>query len=1342
MKGRLNMKKKKNNKMKMTIAAGLLITPAIVAQAGVVQASGEVTAESITQLVKNLSEASTIADIESAETLYDNYVKTNDPLAGVAEKLTYLLGYQEILQQVKDLKVKITNEIVTPSASIEKDLNEVKTALEDIETQFDGLTPVTNEELFTNLTDYNLSGELFVEKHITPALLTSVTDAEKNVAAINNFIKDFITPILEEENKEVIDAVQYKLDVGAAMTEYAKLVESVKKLATVLFADDTESITVKKALDNAQLYLTGAKAVEDKITKLKSVTITHKNIESSLNSINDAYAKLTKIPKALVENYDDIKEYNEVLEVNSEIKELPDLGISTQEFRIQLATVELKFKNVEEDMKLLVPLAAKLTEYRTIIDKVIAVEREIEKISTTTITTTLPVAQTAFKTLSSTDKKYMLPDIAQELKDWESSSTTATKVEKQINDIPLDGLNTLDDKALTDAKKVSAITNFISKARLAQSGYAAVVAADEKNDIKQVPLISNRARLEGLLPLIDTANQIISLKSASKTYADDLTAASTALASWNNSKVIEEDKAKIEKLKVYLTGHLKALEDEKKAAEKIEKDIIELKEAKSISLSALTATKEAYNALTTNGKGLVRNFADLKALETLYKEALNVVKLINELDTEARDFAKKTVSAQTAYEKLTLASKEVVDNKKKLDELLPFAQVMNDIDAIRATVKDFKAQLEAATAKYKTLATTNPVKPEDPKKDYVAAATYRLVTEYGPKLAAHQGTADRAKAMEDKIEALKSKSGQIFMNDLKIVSDEYKKLDSTIKRNVGNAKTLTDLERDYKATLKVIDQIEKLPSNTEKTFASKVAAAQKAYERLTEKQRNDVFNYSTKLKPVLKAADLISRIDKLRIGSKTYQQEVAAIRAEYGALSTTEQTLVYNITKLIDAEKSMSKAEEIIKLIDLAIPTAEDYIKKLIAARDAYDALPKIEQKLVTNYKELQTRERAVKPVLKLDNDIVALDPANAKTFISKFKSAQKAYEKLKMADRGLLINLDLLTGEKTTLYNVINAISSIKNSSKTFVADTKNARSLYDALSADLKAKVSNYAILQGHELNVEGGKTVDAMIQALNASEPKEFIANVKAARAAYKALSSANKKAVTLEAELKAQEKYIKPVETAIKAIDDLSNPSKDLSRQFTTVNKALQKLDDKQMTYVSNMDKYSNLSNVTHTYTMISNLKSSDKYYQGNIEAARTAYDKLSEEEKMKVTNYYKLQEALLDMSEVQKVTSIISSLNPSTSSYFADVEKAQAAYKELPSGSRKQVLNYSILKAAEKDMKAAQKVVKQIDDLDPSLRTYESKAKSAKKAYDKLEATQKQLIYNYNKLQAAIFELGL
>ena len=267
----------------------------------------------------------------------------------------------------------------------------------------------------------------------------------------------------------------------------------------------------------------------------------------------------------------------------------------------------------------------------------------------------------------------------------------------------------------------------------------------------------------------------------------------------------------------------------------------------------------------------------------------------------------------------------------------------------------------------------------------------------------------------------------------------------------------------------------------------------------------------------------------------------------------------------------------------------------------------------------------------------------------------------------------------------------------------------------------------MQDHELNVAGGANVDALIRALRSSDPKEYVQKVKEARTAYNTLSSANKKAVTLVDTLKDEEKYVKPVETVIDLIEGLSNPRNDLSKQFDKVNAALKKLDAEQMSFISNYDKYSDLSDVIFVYQLIAKLKPSDKYYLGNLQAAKLAYGKLSMEDKLRVTNYYKLQEAEQDVTEIERVTNVIGSLSSSSSTYFADIEAALAAYKTLPSGSRNQVLNYTNLQTAEKNMKAAQKVMKSIEELDSSLRNFESKTKAAKKAYEKLTDDQRKIV---------------
>lgn len=1369
MKGRPYMKKKKNRNIKMTIAAGLLITPAIVAQAGEVQASEQptnlmaaATAEELLNSFKAVNEESSVTDINTAKKKLSSMseAETNilgtDNLKLVEAKLDYLTAYIDLKKDATDLKAAI-NKLKTTNKTLVTDTEAARTAYTALQTKIDDTSNALSAKATADTTDFlstllyynDTTGEVFLEEYVTKEVLDKIGENELLVEKIKPFLADSINPIQLAANGEATVKVDYEAAVTEARTDFNAITDTAfKNLLKIQIVEG--AIGVEQFIKNAELDLSKAKSVEDKITDIEKNPPTATTFSSKITAINTEYNKLTELQKALVSNYVDFEKYSGALEVVTEITNLSKLAANSQDLRDKLPGTEKKYNELETLLKNLVTNESKLTEMLDAVGKAEEVEGKITAI--TIATPSISEAREAFNALTSTEKRYVKKEASDLLTSWEKSSTTATNVVKQINAISSDVLKSLADEKIADTRKVSTVSGFVSKVRTAESTYSKIkpVVVETEDEVTEQPaetreqqLVTNRQRLEQLIPFATIADQIVKLKITSTTYREDLSKAAIALEGWNNNltDALDQDTANLVLLQAFLVDYITGQQTEEQFATALQATIESFTTTTTIKLEDIVKARADYNTLSANGKRLVTNIKTLTDIEKQYKSAVDTAKLIDALDPSAKDFARKTIAAQTAHNKLTPTLQELVYNKEKLDALAPIAQLMIDIDALRPTAADFKTKLSTLQAEYDKLLPSDPSKPAE-DAGYEALAKYRLFADYKSKLVTHNSTISNATAMDAKIDALKSKTGEQFMTDLKTVSDEYKKLDANTKRSVSNAKVLTELERDYKASLRVIDQIEKLPAHTDRSFASKVATAKKAYDRLTDTQQKNVYNYASKLQTVEKAAELIERLEKLRIGSKTYEADVKSIREEFGKLSASEQALVHNISKLTGAEASVVNAAQVMELIELATPTAEAYIEKLTAARVAYDSLAKNDQKLVLNYKDLTTRERTVKPVLKLDADILALDPSNAKTFISKFKAADKAYEKLTIAERGLLLNADRLTGEMTSLYNVINTISTIKNSSKTFVEDTKRARGLYETLPGDLKAKVSNYNLLLDHERNVEGGKAVDAMIQALNSAAPKEFITKVKEARAAFKSLSATNKKAVTLEYELKEQEKYIKPVEVAIKAIDDLSDPRKDLSRQFTTVNKALQKLDATQMTFVSNIDKYSNLSNVIHAYTLIAALKPNDKYYQGNIEAAKTAYEKLSEEEKVKVTNYYKLQEAILDMTEVQKVTSLIASLNASSSNFFADIEKTQAAYKALPSGSRKQVLNYATLQQAEKDMKAAQKVIKQIDDLDPELRTYASKAKAAKTAYERLTTTQKPLVNNYNKLQAAIFELGL
>lgn len=1336
--------------------AGLLITPAIIAQAGEAEASetptpfnvvASVTAEGLLNSFKAVNEESASATLTQERTIYNTY-KDDETYADIMPlidaKLTYLEKYTQLKQdaaKVKSLISKLTNSnknlVADRKAALEA-IENLNVSLENAGSELSNAVSSDAGTFLETLLYYGENGQTdFINKYVTAASLSHLQSFEEQTTAIEQFIGNHISPITTLTAQESFSKESLISVVANARNEFNDITDlGFKSILKVQLVENNTGI--EQFIKNAESDIKKSQTVEDKIKDLVDNPPAATTFNSKVNALVKEYEQLTAVQKQLVPNADELKPYENVLNVVNEITRISKLSANTEGFREEAENVGTLYNALDPLDTRLVVNYDKLLAMQAAIEIAQQVETEIAKIDSAKYeekSSIVADAREAYNALSTTERKYVLKEISDLLTSWEKSTATAATINKQIDAIKTDMFANMDDEKLTDTKKRSTTISFITKVRTAESSYAKIKENERE-------LVSKRGILEAFIPIVDIADKVVNLNVTSSTYLEDLTTAENKLNEWDSLKeaIPSDDAENIEKLHQFLTSYLRLQKEERSIAAKLDTDIVAFKTADIVDLQQIDAAREKYNSLSANGKRLVKNIKILTEIEQANKAILNTIQAISKIDVMAKDFTRKTTAAETSFNKLAEPMKAIVYNKTKLDELLPFAKLMMEIDAIRPTAKDFKEKLSAAQNEFIELL-KGYTAPEKPNTDLDIIKS-KLQNEYGKKLDAFNYVVSSAFSMESRIDALQTKSGEAFITDLAEVSAAYKNLDSATKRNVSNAKVLTDLERDYKASLKVIDLIEKLPVHTDRNFPSKVTAAQKAYERLTDKQKQDVYNYGSKLSDILKVADLINRIEKLRVGSKTYEAEVAAIRADYAALSVQEQELVHNITKLASAEQGVSDAKKVVALIDAAIPTAEGYIQKLIDARNGYDSLSKSDQRLVTNYKDLTTRERGVKPVLKLDNDILALDPSNARTFISKYQSAEKAYEKLTMSERALLVNSEKLLGDLATIYNVVNTINSIKSSSKTFVEETAAARALYNELPAELAAQVSNLPTLQEHELNVEGGAKVDAMIRALNAAPANEFIAKIKEAREAYKSLSSANKKGVTLEPELKEQEKYIKPIEAAINAIEGLSNPRNDLSRQFNTVNNALKKLDDKQKEYVTNMDQYSNLSNVIHVYTLIAGLTPSDKYYQGNMEAAKLAYDKLSEEEKLKVTNYYKLQEAVLDMTEVQKVTTIIASLNSSSSSFATDVTNALAAYKALPSGSKRQVLNYSVLQQAEKDLKTAERVIKQIEDLDSTLRTYASRAKSAKTAYDRLTNDQKSLVKNYNKLQAAIFELGL
>lgn len=1351
---------KKN--LRIGLLASLLLAPGVIAHANTTEQmnpgasvqqqvpyntfASSSTKESLTKIYANLDENYSSANILYYQKLYQEMSKsekeffTEDEYLFIGEKIDYLVAFIKYKNDATSLKSLISklsdsSKTLIPDTLVAQ--QKYSALIEGINNKNTDLSnaagnvgdPAFGVNLLSSLTYYNadIPADTFIEATLTTEMVEKYASYIVKIEEPNDFIDTYIQPILELNTAKTVDAQSYKDAVSSAREAYENLADSAKKMVGTHTVLDT--LTATKVLTNAESDIEKAKAVETAILEIEKTNFdSASKFKSKVSSVTSAYAKLSELQKQLVENYSALEPLASVIKVIDAIAALKPAP--TQDYRELFTKAEDLFETITDtELKSYITNAATLEPARENITEAEKVEQQIAiMVENGRIpnATEIADARKAYNALTPDQKKVFLKEIYTILQDWEKNNSTAAAVIKQITAI-----------------EISINKTFSTKVSSAQAAYDKLGNKENKDEVTdKQKLVTNYDRLVFLKPFADTIAVFNNLKVTDESYATTISSLITTVNDWTFSGNLSADNEKLENVKAALLAELKQLQGEAGQAISLVTVIEELKTT--VDLSKMSIARETYKDLGSAAKKLVINIKDLTALEKQYKAALNVVVLIDNLPgfTE-KSYAKKVIAVETAYNKVPKSLQSYATNYALLEGesgLLAIAKSMVEIDALKASAKGFKSDLEKARSNYDKIVGSNTAKLNE--KGEPVAAIDQLIHVYGPKLFGKENVITLSGQFDQEITALKALTGEDFMKKLEELTTRYKELDSDIKKNLLHAKDLTALEKDYKAALKVYNLIVTLPATTDKVFPKKVEAAEKAYQKLTSVQKGYVYNYITELLPVLKVADLIGRIEALKISSKNYEIEIVAIRAEYTALSETDQALVHNYKKLGEAESNLSNATSVIALIDAALPNAEDYIGKLIAARNAYDSLAKDQQKLVLNYKELTTREKSVKPVLALDSLIIELNPANSQQFISKYKSAMKAYEKLSHLERSLLTKEDELIKVLQPLFNVMEKISMIKASSKTFVGDTQTARKDYNALTSEQQALISNYNLLLDHELNVKGGANVDALIKALSSNDPQEYIQKVKEARDAYNALSSANKKAVTLADTLKEEEKYIKPVQTVIELIDGLSNPRNDLSKQYDKVKSAMQKLTTEQLSFVTNLNRYSDLTNVIHVYQLIAKLKPSDKYYLGNLQAAKLAYEKLPLEDKQRVTNAYKLQEAEKDVDEIQQVITLIASLSSNSSSYFTDITNALAAYKRLPSATKKQVSNYPALQEAEKNMKAVQKVIDLINALDPDLRTFESKTKAAVKAYDKLTDDQKRIVPNYNLLREYAFDLGL
>lgn len=1109
-------------------------------------------------------------------------------------------------------------------------------------------------------------------------------DAAKAEAVITEL--DQLVKLLEKST----DYSAISPGMNSFTTNYNALTAEQKKVVEAYNPND-DKITPFKKYKDALSGLSALDKVTSSIVQLKGKQSTDFTSASSFISavmaVEKAYNSLDAASKQLLKTeYESIAQYLKAANIS---KSISGLRVSKEDvYRTTVKDIKAEYDLLTEGKGFVknigdLDLALANIAYAEDIEgkiKAINVVEEANKVAA------IKAAREAYNNPSGTNinasnVKKIVNNLA-ELTAWEKNLGAALKVDKLID--------SLDPTAKTfESKTLSAWTAFN---KLSENDKK-LVQGSTKLILFQTYAEASKT-INTLKPTADYGTQLTKLKETVEKLDTTLQGHETALTN----------------LKTQLQNKIDALVKEEEAVQAVITEIDLLNS--DIAIEKILDARAHYNALSPTAKKRVTNIKVLTDLEKSYKSVVNVISQFEKLDPSSKSYISKAKSAYTAYAKLDDKNKTFVQNYKDLKDVIPAIDVMVQISALSPSKKTYKDDVVKAQEAFNKLGESLKAKVVN-SQDLTNA----------------QGYINTAKAFDDRIIALANEGPDTFVKKVAELTLEYKAMDKNAQKLVEQAKMLSSYEKDNKAVIKVIQMIDAL-NPTNKDYTKKVLDARKAYNALDQVSQKRVTNYAN-LTAVEDVASLIGLIASLKPTSKTFYQDMKTARELYDALPAEKQQAIVNYDALVAAENEQGLAQSVVELIKLTEVQDADYLTKLMNARVAYDKLSSDQKKLVTNIKDLTTREKAVKPILSVMVQINELDPEST-SFVSKVNSARKAYDKLSKDQKKYIDNINILL-KFEPVSNVMELISKLKSSSNTFLQDTSRARSLYDALPDDMKQYVTNYYLLQAAESSILGAGNVMQMIDDLPSVDPKQYVKRIQEIRAAYNALPKDQQRAVQNYKVLQDQEKLIKPVMSIVEDIDRLLT-AKDMNSQYQKILKAYDKLNADQRRYVYNDQLLLSLDNVIKVYNNIAKLNPKDKYYFGMVEAARKEYDSLNTTDKQRISNYALLLEAEKSLADVKKVVEIIAGLSPSSSTYIEDVANAVAAYKALDSKIKGQVINEDVLKQAEKDVAAVLKVVQAIGNIDPDSSSFEKKVLAAQKDYSNLSIEQQGLVYNYRILE--------
>ena len=398
---------------------------------------------------------------------------------------------------------------------------------------------------------------------------------------------------------------------------------------------------------------------------------------------------------------------------------------------------------------------------------------------------------------------------------------------------------------------------------------------------------------------------------------------------------------------------------------------------------------------------------------------------------------------------------------------------------------------------------------------------------------------------------------------------------------------------------------------------------------------------------------------------------------------------------------------------------------KIDAALAAYNALTSTQQPAVSNVSTLLTAKTNYDAA---DVVVTQIDSIGTVTYSQecsdRIEKANELYDALTVEQQALVSNYDVLEQAQTDWYSVsgyhagavpvMNLIDDIGVVEDTSACESKinMARAFYNASSANVKSYVENYDVLVAAE----------------------EMYANLHAKNIVEGYISDIGE--VTFTAESKEK------IDTARSAYEALTGPQKDLMTNYDVLLAA-------EAAYASFVNDDIAKSHVETLINAIGTVHY-DEDTVARISAARTAYNALTYGQRLLVSNYGVLEQAEIDYNfyymdhqfsdPVEVLISEIGAVEY-TDECKTKIDEVRDAYDALFVEQKELVSNYSVLLEAEhaySNLEAANAVEVLVSSIGVVAYNQTSKEKidAARAAYETLPGEQKDLVSNYSTLIAA------